>query len=68
MEPLIKIPEHLLIQLLLSHSKLGTAEWDRNPLYDSDHYQHKAATAINEYLKEEYPVTWYKFLDRVGEE
>jgi len=43
----------LLIRLLISHSRLNQAEYERNPSYNTQHISYKVEQEIIEYLSEQ---------------
>lgn len=45
----------LLKQLMLSHSKLSQAEYNRDPSYNNEHFSYKAEEGMLNYFKEKYP-------------
>ena len=58
--------EKIFIGLVKSNYRLGQAEYNRNPSYNSQHFHHKAEQNMIEYLQEHNPELLQKILIELG--
>jgi hypothetical protein len=58
---IIEIPESLLKELILSHSKLAQAEYNRNLSYNNTHFSHVIEDKLIQYFNENNP----SFLNKI---
>ncbi len=59
--------EEVFIDLVVSNYKLGVAEYNRNPSYNSSHFHATAEIRLLDYLQKNNPELWTKIQHKLNE-